>query len=61
MNETNEATAWGADLRMNFATEDAADDFLLNQAVWKSVKGAASPMPAPVHAAFVFTGQHDDD
>jgi YVTN family beta-propeller protein len=61
MNEKNEASAWGSDLKMNFAVEDAADEFLLNEAVWKSVRGAASPMPAPVHAAFVFTPQNDDD
>ncbi len=59
MNEKNERTAWGADLKMNFAREDAADEILLNEAVWKSVRGAASPMPAPIHAAFVFT-RHDD-
>jgi hypothetical protein len=46
---------------MNFAREDAADDYLLNEVVWKSVRGAASPMPAPVHAAFVFAHKEDDD
>jgi DNA-binding beta-propeller fold protein YncE len=61
MNEKNDRAAWGSDLKMNFAREDAADEFLLNEAVWKSVRGAASPMPAPVHAAFVFNAQADDD
>jgi hypothetical protein len=61
MNEKNERTAWGADLKMDFSREDAADDFLLNQTIWKSVRGAASPMPAPIHAAFVFTRKDDDD
>jgi YVTN family beta-propeller protein len=61
MNEENTRTAWGADLKMDFSKEDAADDFLLNEAVWKSVRGATSSMPAPVHAAFVFTRPGDDD
>jgi DNA-binding beta-propeller fold protein YncE len=61
MKEKNERTAWGAELKMNFAREDAADEFLLNEAVWKSVRGAASVMPAPLHAGFVFTGLDDDD
>ena len=60
MEEKNERTAWGAGLKMNFAREDAADEFLLNEAVWKSVRGAASPLPAPVHAAFVFSAKEDD-
>jgi YVTN family beta-propeller protein len=61
LDEKNGRTAWGANLKMNFAKEDAADDFLLNEAIWKSVRGAASPMPAPVHAAFVFGHKDDDD
>jgi hypothetical protein len=61
MTEKNLRTAWGAGLKMDFSREDAADDFLLNETVWKSVRGAGSPMPAPIHAAFVFTRQSDDD
>jgi DNA-binding beta-propeller fold protein YncE len=61
MNETNKPTAWGGNLKMDFSREDAADEFLLNEAVWKSVRGAASPMPAPVHAAFVFSRPEIDD
>ncbi len=33
--------------------EDAAPDIAFGEAVWKSVKGASSPMPPPVNAAFV--------
>jgi hypothetical protein len=61
MKEKNQKTAWGADFKMDFTREDAADEKLLNEAVWKSVRGAASPMPAPVHAAFVFTRPENDD
>jgi hypothetical protein len=60
LDEKNRLTAWGAQLKMNFAKEDAADEFLLNEVVWKSVRGPDSPMPAPVHAAFVF-GHKDED
>jgi hypothetical protein len=27
---------------------------LLNEVIWRSVRGPRSPMPPPVHAAFVF-------
>jgi len=37
----------------DFTKEDAAPDLELNEAVWKSVRGADSEMPAPVNAAFV--------
>ena len=39
---------------MDFAREDAAADLLFNEVLWRSVRGSKSPMPAPVHAAFVF-------
>jgi YVTN family beta-propeller protein len=61
LDEKNRLTAWGANLKMNFAKEDAADESLLNEVVWKSVRGADSPMPAPVHAAFVFGHKNEDD
>ncbi len=53
--ERNGKLGWGAGLMetMNLATEDAADDFLFNEAIWRSVRGADSPMPAPRRAAFV--------
>jgi YVTN family beta-propeller protein len=61
--ERNLASAWGAEesAKMNFAEEDAADDLRLNEVVWRSMKGANSPMPAPVRAAFVRAGDDDDD
>ena len=56
MNAINAKTAWGADLseKMDFTREDAADDLLLNEVIWRSVRGPDSPMPPPVRAAFVF-------
>jgi hypothetical protein len=65
LEERNAKTAWGgkASQRMDFTKEDAADDLLLNEMIWKSVRGATSPMPAPRRAAFVFTkkGKADKD
>jgi DNA-binding beta-propeller fold protein YncE len=63
LKEKNKATAWGADLseKMNFAREDAADDLLLNEVIWRSVKGSKSRMPAPVRAAFVFPRVKKDE
>src|SRR5580765_7454227 len=55
LDERNGARAWGGNIKMNFAREDAADDLLLNEVIWRSVRGADSPMPAPVRAAFVFS------
>jgi YVTN family beta-propeller protein len=50
---------------MNFTKADAAPDRLLDEIIWKSVRGPESPAPAPVRSAFVFTGishdKEDDD
>jgi DNA-binding beta-propeller fold protein YncE len=56
MKARNRKTAWGAKLSesFNFAREDAADDVLLNEVIWRSIKGADRPMPPPVRAAFFF-------
>ena len=58
----NSALAWGAaeSEKLNFAKEDAADDLLLGDIVWRSVRGSSSPMPPPVRAAFVFVNNSDD-
>ncbi len=61
LNERNKEDAWGGNLKLNFAREDAVDDLLLSEIVWRSVRGADSPMPAPVRAAFVFTHSPDKD
>jgi len=39
---------------MNFAKEDMAPAYELNQIIWEAVKGEGSKMPAPTHSAFVF-------
>jgi hypothetical protein len=55
LNEKNQRTAWGADQSEKFdlTREDAVDDLILNEVIWKSIRGADSPMPAPIRAAFV--------
>lgn len=57
LNERNPAHAWGGEIKMNFAKEDAVDDLLLNEVIWRSVRGADNPMPAPVRAAFLMNIQ----
>ncbi len=51
VNEKNTALAWGAkeSMEMNLDEVDQAPMFALNEIIWKSVKGADSPMPTPVH------------
>ncbi|MBI3878328.1 MAG: YncE family protein, partial [Verrucomicrobia bacterium] len=63
LNDRNGKLAWGVEKsrKMDFSKEDAADDLVLNEIIWRSVKGANSPMPAPVRAAFVFAHPKDDD
>jgi hypothetical protein len=55
LNAKNLATAWGADAskRLNLEIEDRADDLIFNEIIWKAVRGPDSPMPPPVHSAFV--------
>ena len=64
LEERNQKHAWGGELKLNFAREDAIDDLLLNEIVWRAVKGLNSPMPNPVRAGFVFAhaaGDGDND
>jgi hypothetical protein len=60
MGSLNPKQAWGGHLKMNFTREDAVDDLLLNEVVWRSVRGADNPMPAPVRAGFVFPHSQKD-
>jgi len=54
LNARNTALAWGAKAssQLDLKEADHADDIVLNEIIWRSVKGADSPMPAPVRAAF---------
>lgn len=61
LDEKNTRQAWGSQLKMNFAREDAADDLQLNEVIWRSVRGPHSPMPAPTRAGFVLVKSVDED
>jgi hypothetical protein len=54
LDATNSRLAWGASesSRIDWSEPDKADDIVLNEIVWRSVRGANSPMPRPVRAAF---------
>jgi hypothetical protein len=58
VNEKNQQTAWGAreSMEMDFSDVDRTPMFALNEVVWKSVRGADSEMPLPVHR-FWFAGR----
>ncbi len=62
LTETTKKTAWGVKETgtMDLTKEDAADDLLLNEVIWRNVRGANSPMPAPVRRAWVLAGDSDD-
>lgn len=55
LDERNGGGAWGAQasLGMNFAEADMTPEYELNEIVWKSVRGASSPMPPPVRSGFI--------
>ncbi|MCU1385506.1 MAG: hypothetical protein JWL71_4203 [Acidobacteria bacterium] len=64
--ERNLATAFGAmqSLAMDFSVEDRAPEGLLNEIIWRSVKGATSPAPPPRRSRFVTPANRaaiDDD
>ena len=63
LTDRNTRLAWGSKLadRMDFTKEDAADDLLLNEMIWRSVRGANHPMPAPRRAAFFLAHSKTDD
>jgi sugar lactone lactonase YvrE len=58
----NKITAWGAQrsATIDLSKADAVDDLLLNEVIWRSVRGADAPMPPPVRAAFVFPHLEED-
>ena len=62
-NEVNASTAWGAEAsaRMNMNEADLTPELELNDIIWRSIRGAHSPMPPPRRAAFIRTADVDDD
>jgi hypothetical protein len=51
LSEKNTSKSYGAraSKKMDFDDVDRAPMFALNEILWKSIKGADSPMPLPVH------------
>jgi DNA-binding beta-propeller fold protein YncE len=62
LNEKTKKTAWGVkkSLKMDFTKEDAADDLVLNEIIWRNVRGADARMPAPIRRAWVLSEADDD-
>jgi hypothetical protein len=67
LDEKNSPTAFGAwqSAAMDFSIEDRAPEGLLNEIIWRSVKGAHSQMPPPRRSAFIrpasVNADDDDD
>jgi YVTN family beta-propeller protein len=61
LNAHNLRLSWGSSIPMDFSREDAVDDLVLNEAIWRSVRGNRSIMPTPVRAGFVFAHSEDKD
>lgn len=63
LTEKNQPNAPGSQqsAMWDFSKEDTLPDIEFNEVIWKSVKGADSPMPAPVRSAFVRAIDDDDD
>jgi YVTN family beta-propeller protein len=63
LSEMNALTAYGASasLQMDLSIPDAVPDPVLTDVVWRSIKGAEAPVPAPVRSAFVRSAAGDDD
>ena len=63
LGEKNLATAYGAaaSLAMDFTDADRTPELLLNEILWRSIKGSTSRMPPPRRSLFVRTATGDDD
>jgi hypothetical protein len=47
--------------KLDFSKEDLVPDQVMNEIIWKFVKGDKVPMPAPVRAAFFKASKKEDD
>ncbi len=62
----NKIGVWGQQKtsELDLSKEDAADDLVFNEIIWRSVRGPDSKMPPPVRASFVFRapgGEEEDE
>jgi DNA-binding beta-propeller fold protein YncE len=55
LDERNSPTAYGSiqSMMMDFSQEDRAPEALLNEILWRSIRGANAPMPPPRRSVFV--------
>ena len=63
LDERNPPSASGASqsAAMDFSDADLAPAGLLNEIIWRSVKGPRSPMPPPRRSIFMRPTGNDDD
>jgi YVTN family beta-propeller protein len=63
LNEKNLASAYGSteSEQMDFSEADEIDEQLLNEILWKSIKGVNSEVPAPIRAAFVMGAEEKEE
>jgi hypothetical protein len=63
LDEQNLPTAFGASASraMDFSDADRTPETLLNEIIWRSVKGADSPMPPPRRSVLVRPGDKRDE
>jgi hypothetical protein len=63
LNERNAPSSYGSaqSLAMDFSTEDRAPEALLNEILWRSIRGAHAPMPPPRRSLFVTTASRSAD
>lgn len=63
LDEHNSPSSYGAtaSLGMDFSSEDRAPAQLLNEIIWRSVKGSQSRMPPPIRSAFTRGSTSEDD
>ena len=47
--------------KWDFSTEDATPEIGLNRAIWKSIKGRDSVMPAPKHEKIIGSRPNDEE
>jgi hypothetical protein len=63
LKEQNLASAYGAkeSEAMDFSRPDEIDEALLNEILWRSIKGADAPVPAPRHGAWVMVQDEKEE
>jgi Phosphoesterase family len=63
LKEQNLASAYGAkeSEAMDFSRPDEINEAVLNEILWRSIKGAGAPVPAPRHGAWVMVEDRKEE